>query len=336
MSRRVGRGFTLIELLVVVAIIALLISILLPSLARAREQAKRVACAANLRGIATSSLTYAEEMKGFLPTYAPPADTTGNVTRVGYRRFDPLVDLLNPSTTDDPESNSRAQFLLVVMKNTNQKLYICPSGQATQGHSFDKSQAAAPDLFDFTAENNGEEMIRFSYSFQNTLVDKSPDTSGTGPERTGSVVKNTDEPRRAIAADRNPYCNAVTAVSGSADTTVGTYIYDDSVDSAPGDDPVTVVPTDANYLRIVKAANSRNHNKEGQNVSYLDGHAAWSNSPRAGADDDFIWMPSILGDQGGDPNRSPFTDELPSNITSTEFGKAKTVVTCQTDSFLIP
>ncbi len=51
-------GFTLIELLVVVAIIALLISILLPSLKRARSQAKMVASTANLKGIGTAGNTY--------------------------------------------------------------------------------------------------------------------------------------------------------------------------------------------------------------------------------------------------------------------------------------
>jgi prepilin-type N-terminal cleavage/methylation domain-containing protein/prepilin-type processing-associated H-X9-DG protein len=58
---RAKRGFTLIELLVVVAIIALLIAILLPSLGRARDHAKTVACGSNQRGIGQAVLAYASE-----------------------------------------------------------------------------------------------------------------------------------------------------------------------------------------------------------------------------------------------------------------------------------
>lgn len=61
------RGFTLIEVLVVVAIIALLVAILLPSLRRAREQAKAALCSTQIRQLMSASLMYTGEFKGRLP-----------------------------------------------------------------------------------------------------------------------------------------------------------------------------------------------------------------------------------------------------------------------------
>ena len=61
------RAFTLVELLVVIGIIALLISILLPSLNRARESAKLVACLSNMRQISTTTGLYLNDNKQTLP-----------------------------------------------------------------------------------------------------------------------------------------------------------------------------------------------------------------------------------------------------------------------------
>mgnify|MGYP005838299951 FL=1 len=60
-------GFTLIELLVVVAIIALLIALLLPSLTKAKEQARRTSCQANLRSIGHGISFYLADNNGILP-----------------------------------------------------------------------------------------------------------------------------------------------------------------------------------------------------------------------------------------------------------------------------
>lgn len=63
-SRHRRQAFTLIELLVVVAIIVVLIAILMPSLSKARRQAKAVQCASNMRSLATLCLMYSDESNG--------------------------------------------------------------------------------------------------------------------------------------------------------------------------------------------------------------------------------------------------------------------------------
>ena len=70
----VRRAFTLIELLVVVAIIALLIAILIPSLGRARDAARKTVCGTNLKGQGTAFAGYAAQFNDLLPG----AGTHGN------------------------------------------------------------------------------------------------------------------------------------------------------------------------------------------------------------------------------------------------------------------
>lgn len=66
-SRQPKSGFTLIELLVVIAIIAILASMLLPSLARAKESGNRIKCVNNLKQLETAAQMYADDSYGYYP-----------------------------------------------------------------------------------------------------------------------------------------------------------------------------------------------------------------------------------------------------------------------------
>jgi prepilin-type N-terminal cleavage/methylation domain-containing protein len=122
-TKRLSRGsraaFTLIELLVVVAIIALLIAILLPSLNKARDMAKRSVCAANLRAVSQATKIYATQWSDLIPA---TSSFTGGWLWDESPLWCDLLLMTNPSYAPDGSDALNARSI--------RKMLFCPTNEA--------------------------------------------------------------------------------------------------------------------------------------------------------------------------------------------------------------
>jgi prepilin-type N-terminal cleavage/methylation domain-containing protein len=291
-------GFTLIELLVVVAIIALLISILLPSLSRARELSKRLVCASNLSGLGKACKIYASPMVNPEEVWPVPAFNVrqrkinggdgitycqqinpSDVSDWDYA--DPQGGVVDPKRRDastdasDTLSTTRAMWMLVRAGDVQVKQLICPSS------SDSPDPAEEIDIYyDFGGYNN------VSYGYQVPF----------GPNAT-RPSENLDS-RMGILADKGPYYSA------SDDTAAPEEADGLDENSAPSE---------------WKEFNSPNHGGpgagEGQNVLYQDGHATFERKPIVGVDQDNIYtnMQNNAEENGRWHGRNPYGRNSPQN-----------------------
>ncbi|MGH7176105.1 MAG: prepilin-type N-terminal cleavage/methylation domain-containing protein [Tepidisphaeraceae bacterium] len=108
------RAFSLLELLVVIGVIAVLIGLLLPTLARARQAGMSLACSSNLRQWASAAVMYANQNDGWLPRRGQGAQATTVINRPSdwfnalppMLRLRPLVDLVAESNAPRPGDGS--------------------------------------------------------------------------------------------------------------------------------------------------------------------------------------------------------------------------------------
>lgn len=251
------RAFTLSDLMIGGAVMFLFllimfIAILLPSLGRARELSRRTVCAANMKGTGTGFFTYAAGNNDEFPIPAHLKPGDDGVSRV---RYAPGIIGKHRGSAEDAEAGESTEKDTEV-STTRAMWYLVRSGMASPKAFICPSSNDVPNN-----EDNPQMYWDFrsykevSYGYQVPFGVRGKPS----PERDQDV---------AIAADKGPYGAALEA--GQPNPGVPT--------ATAGSSP-----------KQWKKWNSPNHENEGQNVMYPDGHVDFVTTPLAGTLKDNIY-----------------------------------------------
>ena len=297
-------GFTLIELLVVISIIAILISILLPALAKARELANRAVCMANIRGIIQSMVTYAQSNNGTFPAqfianvggYAyenfPINSEGGNGGFTGQTAPEVVQQWYFQGTVNGTNNNQVSPlanlWFLVLQGYTTPASFVCPSDPLAVGPSGLEDTTTTPPT---TCENFTEvvgskvygvgwdtnpygsgESYSIAYPWPGSNDTAPPVPPGQWWTTTGA---NTQVP---LVSDMVPVDGGGASFPPSVGDSTGNGVYQRIT---------TTLPTANTYGPYIY--NSGNHAGDGQNVGFGDDHVTCETSPYVGENGDNIF-----------------------------------------------
>ena len=299
------------ELLVVIAIIALLMGVLMPALAQVRRLAQRIICGTNLSGIGKACTVYANDNEEDFPRAG------GRGSKWDTDQGGQILKWDAESTTsktaeavafgDPPNANTATItscfFLLIKYTDGTPKLFVCKGDIGTSVFKLsdagtNTNLADLTDVHDFGIEaHTGKVPGEYSsYSYHLPFSNDNGNNPLNSSSRSGSP----------LAADRNPFMdeNALDLYLSTTGLSVVGEDEDPSWKNSEFSDPD-------------KVRNTAAHQREGQNVLYVDAHVAFEKAPNVGIEDDNIyicWVSNYpqttvtakenmqLGEQSGMPN----------------------------------
>jgi prepilin-type N-terminal cleavage/methylation domain-containing protein/prepilin-type processing-associated H-X9-DG protein len=180
-----GAGFTLIELLVVISIVAILASLLLPSLAKAKEHGRKVVCINNFRQLHFAWQLYTDDAEGVLPWNSMNVPTTAVPNVPGCVNW--VGGILNPSNEPgDQRDNTNVVLLLNVAGGIGQylketKVFKCPSDRSVAmigGIAHHRVRSVAMNQYMSGEWKNGGDDINSAYGNIAALAAFPPIESG--------------------------------------------------------------------------------------------------------------------------------------------------------------
>ena len=271
------RGFTLVELLVVIAIIALLVGILMPTLARVKQLAQQLVCSTNLANIGKAMMVYANDYEDEYPIAGGGQAVWSTNGEVGLSWYD--ADIGNLGLIFKPGIAAEATitssfYYLVKYADMTTKTFVCRGDVDTKAFRLsDGTPVLTPptdfdleDVWDFGQTNIPGRFCSYSMHMPYYI----------GVKQSGYPINSTSHTGSPLCADRNPYLDKNAIV----------YLEDDDI---PWEEWKTFSGSVKQYYDVAKKSNSASHGRQGQNVLYNDAHVDFEKYPNVGRQNDNIW-----------------------------------------------